>query len=411
MVKPGPLMCGALLALAACTEEVSTIPRVLGRLGVAGSASMGGPDAGALSGALLQHPNPIISRSKLTFSSPPGGIAVVDTAYHSGGWYAGSPTAQAPAWVAIQLGLGPTGILVQWDDGGTYNYRDPTTSMVYGLPGAYAIEVSSDSSNGQDGTWTNVVSVTDNAVRTRGHAIDFRGKSWVKLVITAAPPNAANGVTIGEIDVHDISATGSGMPDDTWLFLGDSITAFAYDRAAAHQPSFAAGINALAPGYFPAMINAGIGGELASGALARLEEVLRLNPAYHFVVLGYGTNDAAGGQVPVTAFKATLQTLIDRLQADGRVPVLPHIPPSSDGNHGTIPSYNLAIDQLNDENQLTPGADLYKYFNDTPGLFVCPPCGTGRNTDYLHPNDDGLKGMNASWTQAMRTLYLSTATQ
>ena len=50
------------------------------------------------------------------------------------------------------------------------------------------------------------------------------------MVITAAPAEASNGVQIGEIDVHDISATGAGLPDDTWFFMGDSITAFAYDR-------------------------------------------------------------------------------------------------------------------------------------------------------------------------------------
>jgi hypothetical protein len=26
-------------------------------------------------------------------------------------------------------------------------------------------------------------------------------------------------------------------------------------------------------------------------------------------------------------------------------------------------------------------------------------------TDNLHPNDDGLEGMNAVWTEAMRVLY------
>jgi lysophospholipase L1-like esterase len=193
--------------------------------------------------------------------------------------------------------------------------------------------------------------------------------------------------------------------------MGDSITAFAYDRAVAHQPSFAAGINALEPAYFPAMINAGIGGELASGALARLDEVLQLNSAYHFVVLGYGTNDAAGNQVPVATFKATMQTMIDRRRADDRVPVIPHIPLASDGSHGGIPAYNQAIDQLNTENDLTPGADLYRYFSDTAGLFVCPPCSPGRMTDNLHPNDDGLKAMNAVWTEAMRSLYPGGAAQ
>ena len=80
--------------------------------------------------------------------------------------------------------------------------------------------------------------------------------------------------------------------------MGDSITAFAYDRAVRHQPSFAAAINtATAKAYMPAMINGGIGGEKSTDGLARLADTLALNPDYHFFVLGYGTNDAAGGQI------------------------------------------------------------------------------------------------------------------
>src|SRR4029079_11774372 len=128
-----------------------------------------------------------------------------------------------PASVAINLGPGPTRLLVQWDDGGTYNYKDPTT--VYGLPMGYTIDVSGDTTDGANGTWSTVVMITDNAVRSRGHTIDFTGKSWLRLSITAAPPNiSGNGVQIGEIDVHDISAAGAtGLPDDTWFFMGDSI--------------------------------------------------------------------------------------------------------------------------------------------------------------------------------------------
>src|SRR4030095_13580199 len=130
----------------------------------------------------------------------------------------------------------------RWEDGGTYDYKDPPGTTVYGLPADYHFEVSADSTNGSDGTWTAAgTPVSGHGVRTRAHATYFAGKSWIKMVITAAPPNeSGNGVQIGEIDVHDISATGAGLPDDTWFFMGDSITAFAYDRAATHQPSFAA---------------------------------------------------------------------------------------------------------------------------------------------------------------------------
>jgi lysophospholipase L1-like esterase len=354
----------------------------------------------------VQKPNPIISRGAATFSEPTGGNAVVDANYHSNGWYIETVSADAPAWVALQLTPGPTRLLLSWDDGGTYNYQDAEGVTVYGLPGAYHVDVSADSTNGQDGTWSTVATVESNSVRTRAHSFDFTGQSWVKLVITAAPPGANQGaVSIGEIDVHDLSATGAGMPEDTWFFMGDSLTAFAYDRASVHQPSFAAAINAAVVGYFPAMINGGIGGETTTGALGRLSAALALNPDYRFFILGYGTNDAAGGQIPVPTFKANLQSMIDQLEAAGREAVIPRIPPAEDGQHTAIPSYNSAIDELTAENGLLPGADLYGYFTSGADLFTCPPCVGTRMTDNLHPNDTGLAGMNVEWSEAVSSAY------
>lgn len=377
---------------------------------VAGGGSAGTSAGGSSGGATLrgrvQRPNPIISRSAATFSQPAGGNLVLDGNYHSNGWYVPAATADAPAWVALQLAAGPTRLLVSWDDGGTYNYQDASDVTVYGLPGAYHIDVSADSTNGQDGTWDTVATVATNSVRTRAHSFDFTGMSWVKLVITAAPPNGNGGaVSIGEIDVHDISATGEAIPEDTWFFMGDSITAYAYDRATIHAPSFATGISTAVPGYFPAMINGGIGGETTTGALARLTEALALNPDYRFFILSYGTNDAAGGQIPVATFKANLQTMIDQIEAAGREPIIPHIPPSADGQHAAIPEYNTAIDELTTDNGLVVGADMYEYFSRTPDLFTCPPCANNRATDNLHPNDTGLAGMNAEWSAAVRGLY------
>jgi acyl-CoA thioesterase I len=414
-------VCLSMLLVSACSEDDEPGSTTAGaggtRTGVAGAAGApagtggtagaGGGSAGTGGTAVsVQRPNPIISRSATTFSQPAGGNLVVDGNYHSNGWYIPTVSAEAPAWVAIQLTQGPTRLLLSWDDGGTYNYQDLPGVTVYGLPGAYHVDVSADSTNGQDGTWDTVASVEANAVRTRAHAFDFTGKSWVKLVVTAAPPTGNNGaVSIGEIDVHDISATATGLPEDTWFFMGDSITAFAYDRATVHQPSFAAGINAAVPGYFPAMINGGIGGETTTEALIRLADTLARNPDYRFVILGYGTNDAANRQVQVATFKANLQTMIDQIKAAGREPVIPHIPLSEDGQHAAIPEYNTAIDELTSANDLVAGADLYGFTSTTPDLFTCPPCGGGRMTDNLHPNDTGLQGFNAEWSEAMRNLY------
>jgi acyl-CoA thioesterase-1 len=359
------------------------------------------------SAVLITHPNFIVSRTAQVFSNPAGASGTVnDGAYHSGGWTV--PVASLPGWVAFKLAAGPTRVLFSWDDGGTYNYQDLPGVTVYGFPSAYHIDVSSDSTNGSDGAWTTRVTVgatadDANVVRTRAHAIDFAGQTWVKMTITGAPATeSSNGVQIGEIDIHDISATGTAIPDDTWFFMGDSITAFAFDRAPAHQPSFAKSVNMASPSFAPAMINGGIGGETSANGLARLQHVLDLNPDYRFITLAYGTNDVGSS---TTAFQSNMQSMIDMVKAAGRVPVIPHIPYSGDGNHGSVPMYNTVIDQLVQTNGLLPGPDLYAHFMANPGEFTCPPCGGGRMTDNLHPNDVGLEAMNTLWATAMRALY------
>jgi acyl-CoA thioesterase-1 len=362
-------------------------------------------DAGADSGPapIITHPNPIISRHKPVIPATAG--FVNNATYHDGGWQ--TRVANLPASAAINIGAGPTRILVQWDDGGTYNYQDPVTSVVYGLPAAYTIDVSADSTDGVNGTWTSPVSVTGNAVRTRGHAIDFTGQTWVRMTITAAPVNiSTNGVQIGEIDVHDISATGSGLPDDTWFFMGDSITAFAYDRVSYHQPSFAASINTAVPDYFPAMINGGIGGETSTQGLARLQDALTLNADYRFFVLGYGTNDAALNST--ATFQSNMQAMITMIKAAGHIPIIPRIPYSANSSYTMVPAFTAVVDSLIASNNLIAGPDLFTFFMANPDQFVCPPCGTGspaRMTDNLHPDDTGLTSMNRLWAEAMRPLY------
>ncbi len=395
------LVFAAILPLAACAADPDRGTGAAGSGGGAGTAG-GGSGGGYTPPTLkLSHPNPIISRGAQVFSMPANGNAVVNSAYHNGGWTVpvASLTTATPAWVAIKLAAGPTRVLVSWDDGGTYDYKDPVSQTVYGLPADYHFEVSSDSTNGSDGAWTPAgAPVTGNQVRTRAHALDFTGKTWLKMVITAAPPNeSGNGVQIGEIDVHDISATGTGTPEDTWFFMGDSITAFAFDRRASNAPSFASLINtATATAYFPAMINGGIGGEKTTDGVARLAEALALNPDIHFFVLGYGTNDAAGGQIPPATFGANMQMMIDMIKAAGREPVIPHIPWAADGSHAGIPMYDAVIDTLTRTNQLQVGPDLTAWFMAHTDQLM---------SDNLHPADAGQKAINQLWADAMRVVY------
>jgi lysophospholipase L1-like esterase len=380
----------------------------------------GNPDAGSPADAgsdapapVIIHPNPIISRTAQVFAQDATGAmsanasVVRDGMYHNGGWNAGTPTDTMRAWIALKLAAGPTRILFSWDDGGTYNYHPNVyDTAVYGFPGAYFLEVSADSTNGADGNWTKVATVDSNEWRTREHAVDFTGKSWVKMTITAVPTvlPEPNGVQIAEIDVHDISAT-AGLPEDTWFFMGDSITAFAYDRSSFRQPSFAALVNQASPAFMPAMINGGVGLETTVDGLARLPGDLLRNPEYRYWILGYGTNDG-GGAVSMANFRTNLQSMVDMVKAAGRTPLIPRIPFATDNGHPAINAYNTVVDAVVAANSLMAAPDFYAFFTAHPEDFTCPPCGSpSRATDGLHPNDDGLKAMNKLWADTMRPLY------
>jgi lysophospholipase L1-like esterase len=383
----------AVLTVAACAKD----PDRGGPGGGGSGGGSGGAGGSYVPPALeLTHPNPIISRNAQVFSMPANGGAVVNGTYHNGGWNAGNPTAAAPAWVAIKLPAGKTRILVSWDDGGTYNYKDPAGTTVYGLPADYHFEVATTTANGVDGDWAPAgTPVTGNQVRTRGHALDFTGKTWLKMVITAAAATASNGVQIGEIDVHDISATGTGLPEDTWFFLGDSITAFAYDRT--NLPAFATIVDtSTAHAYFPAMINGGIGGELSNSGLARLDEVLALNPDYRFFAITYGTNDSWGNKTDASAFRSNLQGMIDKIKAAGRQPVLSHVPYASDGAHETLDVFNAVVDDLTRTNQLQVGPDFTTHFKEHPDHL---------SDDKVHPAPAGRQAMNQLWADAMGVVY------
>jgi len=178
--------------------------------------------------------------------------------------------------------------------------------------------------------------------------------------------------------------------------MGDSITAFAYDRTSVQEKSFADLINAASPMYFPAMINGGIGEELSSSGLARIDEALALNPDYRFFAITYGTNDSWGNKTDTTAFRSNMQMMIDKIKAAGRTPVLTHIPYSPDGNHNTLGVFNAVIDDLTRTNQLQVGPDFTTYFMmHTDQL----------NDDKVHPAPAGRQAMNQLWFDDMKGIY------
>jgi acyl-CoA thioesterase-1 len=59
------------------------------------------------------------------------------------------------------------------------------------------------------------------------------------------------------------------------------------------------------------MVNAGVSGDTSAGGLARLDWVLRNDPA--IVIVALGANDGLRGQ-PITALRSNLRAIVDRLK-------------------------------------------------------------------------------------------------
>lgn len=333
-------------------------------------------------------PNPLVSRGKPVFAGQDAADAptLVDGSYGQSGPGASWRPGSVPAWAAIKVGSGFSRLLLSWTSSSNVNYTGVT-----GVPADYVLETSPDSTNGSDGTWKTVASVFGNGVRTRAHSFSFSGDQWVRMTITRAP----SGIDLDALDVHDLSS-GSA---DTWFFMGDSITALAYNRAVGHQPSFAAQIQQSFPAHFPAMIDGGIYGETSSDGVSHIDSWLALNPDITYWAIGYGTNDA-GHLVGTDVFASNLQLIINRIKNAGRIPILARIPRPTATGYSTIPSYNQKIDDLATANGLLSGPDLYAWFSQNPGQI---------GSDGVHPNNAGCVSINRLWAQAVAGLYGSIA--
>lgn len=335
-------------------------------------------------------PNPVVSRGRPVKGWSPREYATPESAVdgdRSTYWGAGKPTREHPAWLAIDVGHGPSRALLVWSAAGSFNYDETD----YGSPGAFRVEASADSSDGQDGTWTTVADVRGVSTNGGELAFDLATWRWVKFVVTAAPAKSPNGVQIDRIDVHDISAGAS----DTWFFMGDSITAFAFGQSVPRGKGFADDVQRRHPAYYPAVVNGGVGGDKSSDGVEHVDAWLRANPDARFWAIGYGSNDSAGNNTDTASFRKNMQTIIDRIRDAGHIPILARIPYATDGQHSTIPEYNDVIDQLQRDNSLPKGPDLYRYFRAHPDQL----------RDGLHPDQRGIEAMNRLWANAVDPLY------
>jgi lysophospholipase L1-like esterase len=336
---------------------------------------------------------------KLLRADPPAAIrdgelatglsAVVSGTYCSPAWSATT----FPATLAIPAGPVSGDLLLEWNSSATGDYVTAPGTPTYGIPAAYTIATSADSTDGHNGTWRDVASVTGNTARTREHRIAFAGARWVRMTVTSAVPGPlGNILNIDQVDLHDAS----NGTDDSVFFLGDSITVEAFTRCPANQPSFAALVHRAAPGRFPAMIDGGVGGVNIGYGASVIQDWLALNPDFQIWAIGYGTNDA-WQKVPPSTFEANLQAMVDRIKAAGRTPVIARIPFASQGpDDADVQALNQVIDLVTARNGLLPGPDLYAWFKAHPDEL---------GSDGVHPSTAGTLSINRLWYEALRPFY------
>ena len=306
-----------------------------------------------------------------------------------------------PAWtsnvlpVSMALPVAPVNgdLLLEWNSSGTNDYITRPGAPTYGLPASYTIATSADSTDGRDGTWREVLSVTGNTARTRAHRFSLAGARWVRMTVTSAVPGPlGNTFAIDQIDLYDAS----NGTDDTVFFLGDSITAASFTRCPANQPSFAELVHQAVPDRFPAMIDGGVGGVNSGYGVSIIQDWLALNPDFRVWAIGYGTNDA-WQKVSPAEFEANLQTITERIEAAGRIPVIARIPYAAKGPvDADVRALNAAVDRVAARNGLPPGPDLYAWFSAHPDEL---------GPDGVHPSEAGTRSINRLWYEALRPLY------
>lgn len=327
----------------------------------------GPPVIDAPLGARIDCPMPLRSRNRATVTSRGYAAGLVDGDFLGPSWGGG-----AGDWVAIDVGVGPDQVMAAW-----------SSAVPAGAPRGYAIETSADSTTGRDGTWTVAVTVADNLERTRAHAVRFAGQRWLRLRLVTGDAELL------ALAVHDASAGTC----DSWLFLGDSITAMAFNLST----GFSDDVHAARRATYPLRMAIGEGGTNTQTGLERLDDWLAAYPDVTNWVVSYGTNDMGGGDPAFApAYGDRMIELVSRLRDAGKRVFVPHIPYGTwDPDGRVIPVYNAQVDRVVREAEILAGPDLYEYFRDHPDQLA----------DDVHPDPIGGRAMDRLWSETALRAY------
>lgn len=341
-------------------------------------------------------PNPVISRNCPAYSgkaSQPG--AANDEHYFS---FCMLPT---PDYIAYDLSAVPAEqkkqIIAVWYNTSSYdnigNYKNRNME-----PSDYTIEVNAaEGGVYPEDNWEIVETVTGNTLSSRQHLVDMENYNWIRLNIEKADDESGKQASFN-FDIHNVSEGVS----DSWLFLGDSITAGGMNNC--YGTGFATHINTIDSRYFPIQENGGIGGIRSIDGKENIDRWLETSHA-KYVSLAYGTNDCWGNPNGTEEYYSNTKYMIDAILAAGKIPVLPKIPGSSNEDvMNNVPLYNAVIDRLYEEygDKIVKGPDFEKFLSENPDYL---------SGDGVHPSDVGYAAMREEWARLMyETVYTADST-
>ncbi|MBN1129007.1 MAG: hypothetical protein JXA71_08475 [Chitinispirillaceae bacterium] len=336
--------------------------------------------------AFALAPNPLISRNKPVFGPTNAPENLVNGRFGETAW-----NASAGAWAAINVGSGASTILFSWNCT-NYMWADqiasPSCPQNIPVPDSYDLLVSSNSTNGSDGTWTKKTTVAGNIVAARTHLVDFGNSSWVKMSVTSGSG------WIDEIEVFDAS---NGHAD-SWFFAGTSITANAF-KGPVPTKSLADLITAAHARFTPVIIRGGIGCITCVNFSRDIVKYFEHAGPLSFFCIEMGTNDGWGGSnANAASFKVGLQKVIDSCKDRNIQPIIARTIATDSARAGwqIHGDFLAAIDDLTASNNLYPGPDLFSWFRSHP---------SDLNSDGVHPNASGGASIMCLWSEAADRVY------
>lgn len=335
--------------------------------------------------------NALLSRGKTVYSSLGTVNYLTDNKFAASSW-----SISNNSWLSVNIGTGHSSVFFTWNSP-NYTWSDViakehSCKINQSTPVNYTIQKSSNSTNGSDGQWTTVMTVTDNNVTARGHLIELAGASWVKMNISTG------GGSLDEVEVFDMDATST----DTWFFTGTSISANTY-KAMPPAENFADLVTKTHPNYTPAMIRGGIPCILSSDMVKDLSLYLANAGNVKYWAIEMGTNDAwGGGTGNLASFKTNMQAIITTCKSAGIQPMIARMIATNKtlATWQVHPDFLTAIDDLSTQNNLIAGPDLYTYFLQHPNELT---------TDGVHPNAEGAASIQRLWAEKMNSLFTVTS--